>query len=235
MKLLLLPLSALAIAVLPSCTESDASAVASTERPPENGAQFKKGEGLSLTDEMTKSIGLKTAGVEEQKIASRVPFTLHPRPGTHEATGWLSASQAEKIQAGAVVEMAGQPNTKGKVKRIGKHALSALVDFEIVVATEAALADGKEIEAAVVLPEAEAAASIPRSALLSTAEGYFVYAKNGKFFVRTPVKAGVMNDDHVEITEGLYAGDEVVTTPVMSLWMAELQVLRGGKACTCGH
>ena len=59
--------------------------------------------------------------------------------------------------------------------------------------------------------------------------------RNGKFFVRTPVTAGAMNDDHVEITEGLYAGDEVVTTPVMSLWMAELQVLRGGKACTCGH
>ncbi len=235
MKLILLSLSALAIAVLPSCTESGASAVASTERPPENGAQFKKGEGISLTDEMAKSIGLQTADVEEQKIASRVPFTLQPRPGTNEATGWLDASQAEKIQPGAVVEIAGQPSTKGKVKSIEKHALSALVDFEIVVATEAALADGKEIQAAVVLPEAEAAASIPRSALLSTAEGYFVYAKNGKFFFRMGVTVGAMNDDHVEITEGLYAGDEVVTTPVMSLWMAELQVLRGGKACTCGH
>ena len=49
------------------------------------------------------------------------------------------------------------------------------------------------------------------------------------------VTVGAMNEDHAEITEGLFAGDSVVTTPVMSLWMAELQVLRGGKACTCGH
>ncbi len=234
MKLILLSLSALTLAVLPSCTESEASAAA-TERPPENGAQFKKGEGLSLTDEMAKSIGLQTADVEEHKIASRLTFALQPGPGTNEATGWITATQAEKIQPGQVVELSGNPGTKGKVSDIAKHALSGLVDFEITVTTDTAMEDSNEVEASVVLPETEAAASIPRSALLSTAEGYFVYAKNGKFFFRMGVTVGAMNDDHVEITEGLYAGDEVVTTPVMSLWMAELQVLRGGKACTCGH
>ncbi len=234
MKLILLSLSALALAVLPSCTESEASAAA-TERPPENGAQFKKGEGLSLTDEMAKSIGLQTADVEEQKIASRLKFTLQPRPGTNDATGWITASLAEKIQPGQVVEFSGTPGTKGKVSDITKHALSGLVDFEITVTTDTALEDTKEVEASVVLPETEAAASIPRSALLSTAEGHFVYATNGKFYVRTPIKVGATNDDHAEVTEGLYAGDVVVTAGVSSLWMAELQVLRGGKACTCGH
>ena len=234
MKLILIPLSALALALLPSCTETEASAVA-TERPPENGAQFKKGEGLSLTEEMSKSIGLQTADVEEQKIASRLQFTLLPRPGTNEATGWLKAGQAEKIQTGADVEVSSQPGKKGKVKSVEKQVLSTLMDYEITVVTEDPLAAGAEVQASVLLPEAEAAASIPRSALLSTAEGHFVYAKNGKFYYRMGVTVGAMNENHVEITEGLYAGDEVVTTPVMSLWMAELQVLRGGKACTCGH
>lgn len=234
MKLILISLSALAMAVLPSCTESEASAAA-TERPPENGAQFKKGEGLSLTDEMTKSIGLRTADVEEQKIASHLKFTLQPRPGTNEATGWVTASEAEKIQPGEVVEISGNPGTKGKVSNVAKHALSALVDFEVTVSTDTTMEDSKEVDALVVLPETEAAASIPRSALLSTAEGHFVYATNGKFYVRTPIKVGAMNDDHAEVTEGLYAGDVVVTAGVNSLWMAELQVLRGGKACTCGH
>jgi multidrug efflux pump subunit AcrA (membrane-fusion protein) len=77
--------------------------------------------------------------------------------------------------------------------------------------------------------------SIPRSALLKTAEGTFAYTVNGKFYLRTPVKVGAMNEHVVEITDGLYAGDEIIASPVMSLWMAELQVLRGGKACTCGH
>ena len=234
MKLILLSLSALALAVLPSCTESEASA-ATTERPPENGAQFKKGEGLSLTDEMAKSIGLQTADVEEKKIASLLKITLQPRPATNDATGWITASQGEKIQPGQVVQFSGNPGTKGKVSDIAKHALSGLVDFEITVTTDTAMEDTKEVEASLVLPETEAAASIPRSALLSTAEGHFVYATNGKFYVRTPIKVGATNDDHAEVTEGLYAGDVVVTAGVTSLWMAELQVLRGGKACTCGH
>jgi multidrug efflux pump subunit AcrA (membrane-fusion protein) len=58
---------------------------------------------------------------------------------------------------------------------------------------------------------------------------------NGFYYVRTPVKVGASGGEHVEITDGLYAGDEIVVSPVMSLWLAELQVLRGGKACTCGH
>ena len=77
--------------------------------------------------------------------------------------------------------------------------------------------------------------AIPQAALLTTAEGTFVYAKNDEFFLRTSVKVGARSGDHVEITDGLYTGDEIVTTPVMALWLAELQVLRGGKACTCGH
>ena len=233
MKLILLSLSVFVLAVLPSCTESEASAA--TERPPENGAQFKKGEGLSLTEEMARSIGLQTADVEEQKITPRLKFTLQPRAGTNEAIGWLTASEAEKIQPGEVVEISGSPVSTGKVRSIAKHALSALVDFEVTVTADTEMEGTKEVEASVILPETEAAASIPRSALLSTAEGHFVYATNGKFYVRTPVKVGVTNDDHVEVTEGLYAGDVVVTAGVNSLWMAELQVLRGGKACTCGH
>ena len=233
MKLLLLSLSALALAGLPGCTESEAGAA--TGRPPENGAQFKKGEGISLTDEMARSIGLQTADVTEQKITARLKFTLQPRAGTHEATGWLTASEAEKIQPGDVVEISGNPGTTGKVRSIAKDALSGLGDFEITVTTAIAMEGSEEVQACVVLPETEAEASIPRSALLSTAEGHFVYATNGKFYVRTPVRLGAMTDDHVEVAEGLYAGDVVVTAGVTSLWMAELQVLRGGKACTCGH
>ncbi len=74
--------------------------------------------------------------------------------------------------------------------------------------------------------------AIPANALLTTAEGTFVYAKNDEFYLR-PGKVGARSGDHLEITDGLYTGDESVTTPVMSLWLAEL-VLRGGKACGGG-
>ena len=51
----------------------------------------------------------------------------------------------------------------------------------------------------------------------------------------TPGRRGASVCDFAEITEGLYAGDQIVTSPVNTLWMAELQILRGGKSCTCGH
>jgi len=77
----------------------------------------------------------------------------------------------------------------------------------------------------------ENVASIPRSALLSCSEGYFVYTVSGEHLVRTAVKVGGGNDAFVEITDGLYSGDEVVLQPVMSLWMTELAAVKGGQAC----
>ena len=101
--------------------------------------------------------------------------------------------------------------------------------------TSSPLEIGERVLATFHTPEGDAVTAVPRSALLKTAEGNFVYAVNGEFYVRTPVKVGAMSDEHAEITDGLYAGDQIVVSPVMSLWLAELQVLRGGKACTCGH
>ena len=70
--------------------------------------------------------------------------------------------------------------------------------------------------------------SVPRSALLRTVEGWFVYTKSGDRLIRAAVKVGVMNDEFAEITDGLYAGDIVALKPVMKLWLAELQAIRGG-------
>ena len=235
MKPILLSLSFLGCALLSGCTDSEASAAQAHETPPENGAQFKKGEGISITKKMASSIGLQTAEVTEQTIASRLELKIRRASAPREASGWVTASEAEKISVGSVVEIATSPITKGSVKSISKPVSPGFGEFEVTVTTEADVPAEIEVEAVIVLPQTEAGASIPRSALLTTAEGQFVYAKNGKYFYRTGITVGAMNEDHVEVTEGLYAGDEVVTTPVMSLWMAELQVLRGGKACNCGH
>ena len=76
--------------------------------------------------------------------------------------------------------------------------------------------------------------SIPRAALLRTAEGEFVYTVSGEHFVRTPVKIGAMNADFAEITDGLYAGDQIVVSPVNTLWMAELQSSAAAKPAPAG-
>ena len=225
-KSLVIILSSLCAILSLSCNESTASA---TGKTPENGAQFKKGEGLSLTAEMKKSIGLSVAEVGEEEIASSITLDLTATT-PHEARGTVPSTTP--IKAGMEISLG---SLQGSVQAVEKVPFGILGDLEVTVTTTDTLSPGSQLKGTVEIPANGSVAAVPISALLKTAEGSFVYTVNGSFYVRSPVKTGVSNDQFVEITDGLYSGDEIVTTPVMSLWMAELQVLRGGKACTCGH
>ena len=225
-KSIVIALASLCAIFISSCNESTAKA---TERAPENGAQFKKGEGLSLTDEMKKSIGFTVAEVGEEEIASSVALDLTATQ-PNEARGTVPATSS--IKPGMEIAIG---SIKGTVQSVEKLPFGLPGDLEVIVTTSSLLTPGSQVRGTVEIPARGKVAAVPASALLKTAEGHFVYTVNGSFYVRTPVKIGASNDKLVEITDGLYSGDQIVTTPVMSLWMAELQVLRGGKACTCGH
>jgi multidrug efflux pump subunit AcrA (membrane-fusion protein) len=80
-------------------------------------------------------------------------------------------------------------------------------------------------EFSIVLSKREGVMSIPRLALQGDATSRTVYRKHydealKNTFVRIPVQVGAMNDRFVEITSGLVAGDEVVTTGAYSLGFA---------------
>jgi hypothetical protein len=74
-----------------------------------------------------------------------------------------------------------------------------------------------------------APAAVPDSALLKTTEGNFVYLQKEDRFVRTEVKLGATGEGFTEITEGVVAGDIVVTNPVQTLWLTELKLKSGGS------
>lgn len=235
--ILALCVSLCATAPLTSCSKAGASAAASHARAPENGAQFSETKGLTLTDEMKRSLALQVADVGEEEVASAITLNLTVLKDG-QASGWLDPAKASEVKPGAEVKL--QPDQsglaiKGIVKRVEPMPFGTLGDYEIAVAPARPLPVGARVKATIHGPAGNAVTAIPRSALLTTAEGTFVYALNDSAYVRTPVKTAAMNDSLVEITDGLYSGDQIVTSPVMSLWMAELQVLRGGKACTCGH
>ena len=213
--------------------------------------QLKEGHGLALHPKLRESIDLQVAEVSDQPVAAEFTAQLYVTGGTggfqrvaftpgsasgSEASGWLPADKAKLLQPGQEVDLRFNGTTeKGMVGRIEKAAFAALGEYEVVVETETPFNAGTRLHATFHAPAGDAVPAVPRAALLKTVEGWFVYAVNESFFLRTPVKIGAMNADFAEITEGLYAGDQIVTSPVETLWMAELQILRGGKACTCGH
>lgn len=62
-----------------------------------------------------------------------------------------------------------------------------------------------------VIEQSKDAITVPIEAVIDDGAEKFVFVKNGNRFVRQDVATGINNDRFVEITDGLYPGDQVVT------------------------
>jgi len=210
-----------------------------------SGASFKAGRGVIVTEETKKLLGVEVADVTERKLPNQVRFTVqvfgekhHHLPNQEDhsgcdvhGSGFVSTNTAAVVKAGQPVELLKNTNAPlGGVVLAVQKAL-ALGESEIVIGVSnatAALKAGEFIPARINLPREEAVPVIPQPALLRTSEGTFVYAVNGNAYFRTAVKVGSEADGWVEITDGLLAGDQVVTRPVQTLWLIELRATKGG-------
>jgi len=210
-----------------------------------SGASFKAGKGVIVTEETKKLLGIEVADVTEHKLPNQIRFTVqvfgekhHHRLNQEDhsgcdvhGSGFVATNTAAIVKAGQPVELL-KTNTAplvGVVLAVQKAL--ALGESEIVIGISnatAALKSGEFVPARINLPRAEAVPAIPQSALLRTSEGAFVYAVNGDAYFRTAVKTGSEADGWVEITDGLLAGDQVVTKPVQTLWLIELRATKGG-------
>jgi len=210
-----------------------------------SGASFKAGKGVSVTEETKKLLGVEVVDVAERKLPNQIRLTVQIFGEKHHhllnaedhtgcdvhGSGFVSTNTAVVLKAGQPVELLKNTNAPlgGMVLAIQKAL--ALGESEIVIGISnatAALKSGEFIPARINLPREEAVPVIPQSALLRTSEGTFVYAVNGDAYFRTAVTVGAEADGWVEVTDGLLAGDQVVTKPVQTLWLIELRATKGG-------
>jgi len=210
-----------------------------------SGASFKAGKGVSVTDETKKLLSLEVADVTERKLPNQIRLTVqvfgekhHHLPNQADHSGcdvhgsaFVAADTAAFVKAGQPVQvLKNTTNSLAGVVLAVQKAL-ALGESEVIVGVSNAatsLKPGEFVPARISLPRDVAVTVVPQSALLRTAEGAFVYAVNGDAYLRTPVKTGAEADGWLEITDGLRAGDQVVTTPVQTLWLVELRATKGG-------
>ncbi len=201
------------------------------------GARFKEGKGVELAEEMRASLGLETAEVAEEPISSESYITVQVFSLSPEtlATGLLSKHLSGSMNVGETLPLM-EEGGSATLTRLSPPSRTGDLEgiFRITLRGRAA-SIGESIELRIPQASGEPVATIPASALLETVEGHFVYVVNGKHFLRTAVAIGRSGGDRIEITDGLYPGDVVVKSPVRPLWYAELQALRGGKACADGH
>ena len=244
LTLLLMPV----IALLVDCGRKKSSGQAHEGEVPA-GASFKAGQGVSLTDETRKILGVEIADVAERKLPKELRFMVqvfgekhHPtvNPQDHsgcdvQGSGVLSTDAAAAAAMGQAVQL--RHGTNAPLTGVVLAVQPALTpgESEIVVGVSnaaALLKPGEFVAASLSLPEGNAVMAVPQSAVLRTVEGAFVFARNGSAYTRTAVRTGAVADGLVEIMDGLLAGDQIVTNGVAALWLVELRATKGGGGCT---
>ncbi len=200
---------------------------------------FNAKSGLFLPEATRRALNLKLVEITEQKIETTIPLSLCVYETNVEnilATGPMPPDQSPQFPPGRIIaaKLADGTSLTGVVRAVRNELQSPTGHLELLgefPGTAHGLVSGDFISATARISSDGRVITIPRPALLENSEGQFAYTVSGEHFVRTAVKTGVSNEEFVEITDGLYAGDQVVAQPVLSLWLTELAAVKGGQAC----
>jgi hypothetical protein len=209
---------------------------------------FKEGRGVLLSEAARKALGVEVAPVEFGAIdqttdrhSAQIYRTAGESPqGVAAASLWLPPSQAKPVSIGQIVEVLHNKTTKAArvaSKRTGANNGSSLVEILLEIDDkEGTLRLGDFVTASFNAPGGTRQSTfVGSAAVVESVRGTFVYALNGESYLRTPVRLGARSGDRVEITDGLFEGDEVVARGAKDIWLVELQAVNGGKGCADGH
>ena len=202
---------------------------------------FEPGKGVAFSQETKKLFELEISEVAEKPIGRRFEKTAQVYR-TDVGLSWamllLDDKEISSLKVGQIMQVKVPARAKdkitGKLVRIDRQAASALgkgeglVEFED---PEHLFEMGQFLPLSAALGEEKTALIVPLSAILVTAEGNYVYVVNGKYLSRTRIKTGASDNGMVEVENGLYSGDSIVTKGVESLWLVELSALKGGTPC----
>lgn len=210
-----------------------------------SGASFMAGKGVIVTDETRKILGVEVTEVMEQKLPSQIRFNMQVFGEKHHhairdddhagcdvhGSGFVTLDNAAVLRTGQPVQIQTRSNESLAGVVLAVEKAQTLGESEVIVgvtnATEK-MKPGEFLSAIVTLPREDVVTVIPRSALLRTSEGTFVYVVNGDAYFRTAVKVGSEANGLLEITDGLLAGDSVVSKPVETFYLIELRATKGG-------
>lgn len=224
-------------------TEGEAGEGHAEEESP-SGASFKAGKGVTLTDETRKILNVQTADVTEEALPQNIKLNIQIFNEKHRiedldidhtgcdlhGSGFLTQDKAVLVEPKQSVKIvtAQKEVLDGFVVKVQKQLTQSEAEVIVGVTTESTLKEGEFVSATISIPRNTPVTVIPSSAVLRAAEGTFVYVVNGSAFYRTSVKLGSETENKIEVTDGLYAGDQVVTKPVETLWIIELRATKGG-------
>ena len=134
----------------------------------------------------------------------------------------LKEGLTAKIRVAAI----GDKELTAKFLRLGVGANAQLGTVDAIFSLpnpNNELRPGMRAELSLIVAQRDSVLSIPRAALQGDRTNRFVFIKDYEIantFVRVPVIIGDQNNERIEITSGLYPGDEVVTRGAYALSFA---------------
>lgn len=235
---------AVAVLLAPGCSKSPeapapASGPTAAGSEPVTGIEYSAKNGLRVPEALRKAIDLRVADVTERRMTSRLQFQAalyEVRNGTGRAVAGVDPNLASRLPADAVLEMSGPGGVKleGRVVRRTSMLQAATGETELLLeipGLPASATAGDTWTAAWLQTTKDPVIVLPRSALVGCAAGHFAYTVNGDHFIRTPLRLGSGDAEAVEVVDGLLAGDQVVVSAAMTLWLTELHNVNGGDLC----
>jgi hypothetical protein len=169
---------------------------------------------FSLSTERQQLIGVKTVTASAGTLTKRL--RLSARVGGGAVLAQLMEMDAGLVKAGQVATLVGPggQRLKGRVTAV-ESGLDALTrSFGVLIAPGQAspwLRNGVYCEAQVEVPLGRGL-RLPADAVLQTGEQAVLFVReHGEHFEPRQVELGQQDEDWVEVTKGLKAGEEVVT------------------------
>lgn len=226
---LLIPTTGLAL-VLGGCDHKETAAEhdhdhdhAEHEDSETGGVAFKPGRGLQFPPETVRALQVRTVAAALKPFAAESAVTAQVF-ATQPRVLALARIAAEQTDALRHASFAGARLVRIDASPAAATRLADVV-FEVDGSTDRRVGEFVTIT---LQGASSSVLTVPRSAILDSATGTFVYLVKGDAYLRTLVTVGAQTADLTEITTGLRAGDVVVTTPVDQLWLAELRLTKGG-------
>ncbi len=218
----------------------------------EGSVNFEAGKGVIFTRETMDSLGIQVVEVGERELDSVLVVMAQVYRSADETSSASGTFKTGHAYAAALIAVSmtnvvnesrritiQMPNMNGsersaRLMRVDDSLKSATQTVEALLEipdTSNSLVVGLSVKATFHHGGRRSVMAVPRSALLKTAEGNFVYTQNEKHLLRTPVQVGTGNADWVEIKDGLLEGDAIASNKTETLWLTELRATKGGGHC----
>ena len=190
----------------------------------EHGAEYDKAKGIELPAKISTELGIELQTpqcryLRQTRRLEAVIVSLSPK----------TASAKIRENEAANIEKCVPAKAKLLQKDCSLRDSAGVVEFVFQLPDDTPPREIGDFVSVDVFAEKAVKIALPKSAVLDSAEGKFVYIFKDGYFKKTGVETGIEDGNFCEITKGILATDKIVVAAADRLRLLELRLVNGGS------